>query len=349
MPKYRVTLSDGRVVRLEADQQPNEADVLMAIGEQTKKEPTIGANLHQEAKIGADPRPGGADFSVFGVPIHVPGRDRPRADENLMDVGGVGVPPEAVLMGPVQAGRAMLDPALSMAGKMTAGASTLLGHAAPVVKYEAARHALKAVGIPDSLAIAGAIAISGYKRGGGAKAAEAETVAAPTPAPAAADVAPAVESIPKGWGQPKPTVKPEEMGQWLALKAQGKSAADATDAIVAQRGTPVAAEVVASKPAAPSVSWFDKARAAFAEAGETPQPGDISNTADLLRRGRTPDDALGVVLGKRPKAALSPAEELAKRLGTPSEAERQATQDLLYRQGKRKTPSAETARAERNR
>lgn len=55
MPKFRVTLSDGRVVTLESDQQPNEADVLMAIGQQSapKPGPTIGANRHQEARIGA--------------------------------------------------------------------------------------------------------------------------------------------------------------------------------------------------------------------------------------------------------------------------------------------------------
>lgn len=257
-----------------------------------KKEPKIGANLHQEAKIGADPHPGGADFTVLGVPIHVPGREKPRADENIADIGGVGIPPEAVLMGPLQAGRAMLDPALSMAGKAVAGAGTMLSHAAPVIKYEATKHLLMKAGLPESVATLAAAAASGYKRGGTTKAVETEAAAVPV----------------------------------------------AAEAVV-----PSAEKSVVLNPA----KTLETARDAFKIAGVEPLRGEVSNTHALLMRGKSPEEALKIVIGNRPAAPLSPAEEFAKRYGLPSEAERIAAQDLRNAQGKVKTPSAETARERR--
>jgi hypothetical protein len=92
-----------------------------------------------------------------------------------------------------------------------------------------------------------------------------------------------------------------------------------------------------------------QANEAFAAAGETALKGEAANAMSLIKRGKTPEEAIRIVMGNRPAAApvapVDPAAELARRLGTPSEAERIAAQDLRNAQGKVKTPSAETARA----
>lgn len=271
-----------------------------------KKEPTIGANRHQEAKIGADPRPGGMDFTVLGVPIHVPGADKPRADENMADVGGVGIPPEAVLMGPLQAGRAMLKPGLSMAGRAAAGIGSMIPHVTPVIKYEVAKHALMHVGLPESVATLAAAGFSGYKRG--ARTAAAETVAKETAAVPAAAEAVAPQAIDPGFAS--------------------------AEAVTARLRTPTGA--------------MTAARGAFKQSGIDALPGEASNTMELIRRGKSPDEALQIVLKNRLAATtLTPAEEFAKRYGTPSEAERRAVQDKNWASGEVKTPSAETARERR--
>lgn len=187
MPKFRVTLSDGRVVTLESDQQPNEADVLMAIGQQSapKQEPQIGP--HPEAKISAGR--GGEYFS--GLP---PAPDlEHRADANMLDIGGIGIAPETALMG-VQAGRALLKPGMALAAR----GGELVSQAAPIVKYYAVKKALTAMGIPADVAELAAVGVSSYRKGG-AKAPVAEPMTAPSTAPtvpAAAEVTPNVPTAP---------------------------------------------------------------------------------------------------------------------------------------------------------
>lgn len=290
----RVKGPDGMVHIFPDD--ATDAEVAAALESSAPREARIGANLHQEAKIGADPHPGGADFSVLGVPIHVPGEDKPRADENLADVGGVGIPPESVLMGPLQAARAMLKPALSMANRATAGAGAMLTHIAPVVKYEVAKHTLERMGLPTSVATVAAMGISGYRRGGKA--------AAPEAAAPAAEAAPVAAAPVEAAPAPAATFNPTS-----GLKA---------------------------------------ARDAFAALGETPRPAEVSNVSALIQRGKSPTEAVAIVIKNRPLTPSgSPAADFAARYGLPSEADRIAAQDLRNAQGKAKTPSAETARARR--
>ena len=258
--------------------------------------PVVGA--HPEARISA--ARGGSGYFAAAPPI--PDQNA-RPDSNMLSVGSVGIPPEAVLMGPLQAGRAMLKPGLSAIGRATAGAGSVLESVTPVIKYEVAKHALTAIGIPESVASVVAMGISGHKRGGAVKAAEtvAGTVAKDAPVAAAeAAAVPAIEAA--------------------------------------------AAKVVAFNPS----KAMTAAREAFATAGVEPLKAEASNVMELIRRGKAPQDALQIVLKNRPASAVvDPAAELARRLGTPSEAERIAAQDLRYTQGKVKTPSAETARSRR--
>jgi hypothetical protein len=58
---------------------------------------------------------------------------------------------------------------------------------------------------------------------------------------------------------------------------------------------------------------------AFSEAQEQPRPAEVSNAASLIAKGAAPEQALKVVLSNR--APMTPAEELASRLGSPSDAD----------------------------
>jgi hypothetical protein len=161
------------------------------------------------------------------------------------------------------------------------------------------------------------------------------------------------------------------------------------------QAAPAAAEVaeevapVAAKAAAKAFNPNDAlkvAREAFAKAGVEPLPAEVSNTFELIRRGKAPEEALQVVLKNRPGGASGipsavakiakenfTAEEVAfgKQLmdrgktmdeaigairaqralksipGMESNAQRIAVQDKRWAQGKVKTPSAETARRNR--
>lgn len=120
-----------------------------------------------------------------------------------------------------------------------------------------------------------------------------------------------------------------------------KRAAPAAEA--AEKAAPVLEKAAALSPA----KALDVARDAFKAAGVEPLRGEVSNAHALLMRGKSPDEALKIVLGNRPTSALSPIEKLAKMPGVMTDAERRAAQDLRWASGSVKTPSAETARAGR--
>lgn len=368
------------VVQRMIDAGESEANIATVI-RASKAMPPIGP--HPEARIGADPRPGGADFKILGVPIHIPGPDRPRADENMATVGGVGIPPEAVFMGPVQAGRAMMNPALSLSGKAAAGAGSVVSSVAPVIKYEIAKHTLQALGLPESVATVGAIAVSGYKRGSAPAAAE--TVAKTAPAAEAAAVetaAPAAEAAASRvstWKDPR-ALSLDELRTWNALKDQGKSGAEASKIVLAQRGvappadsmfsdaavaerlkiraaTDAAARVqpalISGEPVAVSASGpklvpgpfnpntaLRAARETFAAIGETPRPAEVSNAMELIRRGKTPEEAVAIIVKARP---MDPAAAFNAKFGTLSDDEVRAALDQRNARGQIKTPSAQTA------
>jgi hypothetical protein len=137
------------------------------------------------------------------------------------------------------------------------------------------------------------------------KAAPAEPpVAAPTPAQAA-PAAPQVHTP-----APAPVASP----------APAQPAPAAPEAVSAPMSTPDA---------------FRSALKAFADAKEVPRPAEVNNVQMLIKRGVDPDKALQTVLGNRPPAPANPAAELAKRLGTPSEAEMNADMAARARKGQK--------------
>ncbi len=255
-------------------------------------QPSAPLGAHPEAKISA-----GRHSEYFsGLP---PSPDlEQRKDANMFEVGGVGVPPEAALMG-VQAGRAVLRSGLSMVGR----AGTLATQATPLMKYYAAKHALKAIGIPDDVAELAAVGVSSYKRGGGAKpTAAAEPVAEPIATSRAEPVATPSATL--------PTATPAPFNPTRAMQT---------------------------------------VRETFATLGEKPLPAEVSNASALIQRGKTPEDAVRIVLANRPKvtAPVDPAAAFNARFGTLTDEEARAALDLRNAQGKIKSPSAQTARERR--
>lgn len=132
--------------------------------------------------------------------------ERGREDNSLF-----GMPPEFAALSGLAIARAIGAPALTVAARAVAGIQAAAGQALPAVKYEVTKTALEKVGIPTPLAVAAAMAVSGYKRGGKAEAAAIEeghvsapgypretvtpapVVTPPPPAPAAAAAVPPTE------------------------------------------------------------------------------------------------------------------------------------------------------------
>jgi hypothetical protein len=121
--------------------------------------------------------------------------------------------------------------------------------------------------------------------------------------------------------------------------------------VPAQAQTPTPAPVASPAPASPAVAApeaaaaasvpmstpdaFKAALKAFDTAKVAPQAAEVNNAAMLIKRGVAPDQALQTVLGNRPPAPMNPAAELAKRLGTPSEAEMNADMAARARKGQK--------------
>jgi hypothetical protein len=96
---------------------------------------------------------------------------------------------------------------------------------------------------------------------------------------------------------------------------------------------PEAAAVASAPMSTPDA--FKAALNAFDTAKVAPQAAEVNNAAMLIKRGIAPDEALKTVLGNRPPAPANPAAELAKRLGTPSEAEMNADMAARARRGQK--------------
>lgn len=147
-------------------------------------------------------------------------------------------------------------------------------------------------------------------------------------------------------GEAVPVIPPEtpaELTARVTAEHRANLPPEAPAAPVAQTPTPApvaspaptssaaaAPEAVSAPIARPDA--FRAALKAFETAKETPRAAEASNTAALIMRGKTPEEALAVVLGNRPP---SPAAELAKRLGTPSEAEMNADMAARARKGQK--------------
>jgi hypothetical protein len=146
---------------------------------------------------------------------------------------------------------------------------------------------------------------------------------------------------------------PEALTARLTLENRAKyPPAGPPDAPVApQAQTPMPAPVASPAPAVPAGAApeaavaasvpmstpdaFKAALKAFDTAKVAPQAAEVNNAAMLIKRGVAPEEALKTVMGNRPPAPPNPAAELAKRLGTPSEAEMNADMAARARRGQK--------------
>jgi hypothetical protein len=210
----------------------------------------------------------------------------------------------------------------------------------PAVKYELTKQALSALHFPSAAAIPIALMVSGYQRG---KASLPPEAAAATPAAVdvteSAQAARAARAAAFGTPAAPPEAPVSAQAQTptpapVASPAPAQPAAVAPEAVSVQQThtfkmprTQAEADAAAAPMSTPDA--FRSALKAFADAKEVPRPAEVNNVQMLIKRGVAPDKALQTVLGNRPPAPANPAAELAKRLGTPSEAEMNA--DMLQR------------------
>lgn len=97
----------------------------------------------------------------------------PQGERGRVDNSVLGVPPELAAVGLAGVANAVTQPAISAVQRVAAGARSVASQAAPVVKYEVAKTTMEKMGVPTPLAMAAAMAISGYKKGGAPTAAAA--------------------------------------------------------------------------------------------------------------------------------------------------------------------------------
>lgn len=164
--------------------------------------------------------------------------ERTRVDNSLL-----GMPPELAAISALSLGRAVLRPGLSVAQRAISGAKNVAMQAGPVVKYEATRTILEKLGIPAPLAIPAAMAVSGYKRGGGAAAnsgvaaAESEATAAtrgatpPATSRVASPPAAPVQSAPPPVAQAAEAVEAEAHVVQSLMEQGGMSQSEAHQAV----------------------------------------------------------------------------------------------------------------------
>jgi hypothetical protein len=281
----------------------------------------MSADVGSSATVPEPPR--GRDFKIFGVNIHVPPEDKPRLDSNIATVGGVGIAPEdALMVGQAAKGIA----AATSAGGMVAGLKEAVKTANPVVKFEVSRRALKAVGVPDGVAEVIAFGVSGYRRGGKTPIPEGPVSepgyprAGSTPAPPPAPVEPPAhldlsQRVPAGG------LTQQQIAERLAAtKAQGMNAPQ-VEPVMAPRPSPSSVPV----PEGPPEPSIEPAK----HAAPSKSPQQILNEEAIAKRRAAYQESLkadakpvleDVEAGKM--TAEQAAAELAKRWGTPSDAER---------------------------
>lgn len=111
-----------------------------------------------------------SDFAGYqeGVRINRGNPELHRVDNSLL-----GMPPELAVVSGLGLARAVAAPGLTAAGRVVAGAKNAVAQATPVLKYEATKHILTSMGVPQGIAIPAAMAVSGYRTGGKPAAAEA--------------------------------------------------------------------------------------------------------------------------------------------------------------------------------
>ena len=158
-----------------------------------------------------------------------------RTDRNVIGWNGGGIDPEVAVAGGLGAARAFGGPAASTGLRLVQGAKNLVTQAAPLVKYEATKTILQKMGVPESIATVSAAAVSGYKPGKASVAVEPAAPSALEAAPPAAK-APSLEvSPPTVTAVEKAKLTSAETPVYIRLRAQGKTHAQAMEAIGASR------------------------------------------------------------------------------------------------------------------
>lgn len=154
---------------------------------------------------------------------------------------------------------------------------------------------------------------------------------------AAARQAPIPQTTPN---QVPPSPEAQAFETWLN-KAQNQTTTQPQTAPPAAQTAPVAAAPAPAETPAPAPAVFkpgealQAARDAFKAAGETPGPGEATNAMEFIRRGKSPEEAVKLVLEKRPPAPQDPAAAFTAKFGTPSDADVAADMAKRARSGQK--------------
>lgn len=199
---------------------PLSDDYLQAHGNEPDVLPHLtSAERRRLSKLSGEPRmePAASSDGVGGFLRRAFPPDRPREDGNVL-----GMPPELVALSGARIATAAATEGAGMAGRAIAGVKAAAGEAAPILKYETIKLALQKMGVPHEAAGVVAMVMSGYRRGGAAKAetaAQAEAATASAPRAARAEPAPAPAAA-----------RPETPRTPRAPKAKAPSAPEKTPA-----------------------------------------------------------------------------------------------------------------------
>lgn len=214
-------------------------------------------------------------------------------------------------------------------GGVSAGARAAAAQATPQIKYELTKSALKAVGIPEPMAMAAAMFVSGYKKGVKAEPISAPSNVAPSGVETAQEaLARRMASAPVAAPSPAVPVEPVAVGPAApAVPAAPVTPAAAPPQPAASAPSPVAAPQASPLPDQKSLNEAALAvrRAAYqarmssappVEAAPAPVAGNVKLTAaetkaflNLMQRGMPGPEAMKNVLMQR---------SLVESLGTPT-------------------------------
>lgn len=259
------------------------------------------------------------DFFDFQQRRHA-GAERHRVDNSVL-----GVPPELVATGIVGVGRSMVSAGVGAAKKAVAAAKALASETAPVIKYEVTRSGLEAIGLPPSLAIPAAIAVSGYRKG---------------QKPAAR---PKVKAVLSDLELAKQEVAAGRLPQSVVTALEQRAAKTAQAAPVATNAAPAMPQASPAPSVAPAVSQAPKispkelnAVTLAGRRAKTPLtvPEQFA-AAGLVQKGQSAEQAVASVVQARGGSA---AERLRASLGTPDDEAVKAQFQKAYERGSKTAP-----------
>lgn len=259
-------------------------------------------------------------FFDYQKTVNVGKGERTRVDNS---VGGL--PPELAAVSALGIGRAVAAPGLSIVARGMAGVKAAAGQAAPVIKYELVKSGLEHMGVPSPLAMAGAMAVTGYKRGAGKAAVEApvaaeaapvaaEAIGAPVGAPAAPPTSPmAAASV----AQPAPAgpaaAAPEARVPAQPLAADSTLSPQAVADRLAAKAAPVAArpdlpkELIEANKLGTTPKALNELALAARRAKITLSPADYQAGLKLMKDGGvSADTAIGTLTQQRIAPVAAP-------------------------------------------